>query len=166
MLGKKGNGANQFTYAKKHGLPMPTPWNKGTINFKGHPHTEETKEKLSKIAFERGLGGHTSKKKIFFQKKSGEVIYLQSSYEIRFAEILERLDITWVRPSPLHWICAEGKPHRYYPDFKVGEVYIDTKNSYLAVKDLPKIELVRSQNQVDIRIVTEENITEEYILAL
>lgn len=117
-------------------------------------------------AEERGLGGHTSKKQLYFKKKTGEVVYLQSSYEIRFAEILEELDIAWERPSPFIWVDKDGISHRYYPDFKIGSVYVDTKNDYLAVKDLDKITRVKDQNQIDLRIVTEKFINAEYIAEL
>lgn len=128
--------------------------------------SEETKRKLSKIAKQNQFGGHTSKRKLYFQKKNGEVVYLQSSYEIKFAELLEELHIEWSRPEPLMWIDELGIDHRYYPDFKIGNIYVDTKNDYLAVEDLPKIIAVREQNDVDIRIVTLNQITKEFITSL
>lgn len=124
---------------------------------------KKRRQHLSTVAKERGLGGHTSKQKIYFRRNNGTVVYLQSSYELHFAEILENLGIDWERPAPLMWVDDDGGTHRYYADFKVGEVYIDTKNDYLAVKDLPKIEKVRQQNAVDVRIVTRDLITEDYI---
>lgn len=130
----------------------------------GHP--EEFKIMMRAKAEERGLGGHTSKKQLYFKKKTGEVVYLQSSYEIRFAEILEELGIAWERPSPFIWVDKDGISHRYYPDFKIGSVYVDTKNDYLAVKDLDKITRVKDQNQIDLRIVTEKFINAEYIAEL
>ena len=132
----------------------------------GRKHTPETKDKLSKVAYQRGLGGHTSKKKLYFQKRDGSVVYLQSSYESRFATILEQLGVLWERPEPLLWVDDFGKKHRYYPDFLVEGVYVDTKNPYLIKKDSRKIELVRNQNQVHLEVVGEENITEEHVLAL
>lgn len=74
--------------------------------------------------------------------------------------------IDWSRPPPLTWIDECGIIHRYYPDFKVGEIYIDTKNDYLAVKDFPKIERVRTQNNIDLRIVTEDMINKDFIATL
>lgn len=136
-------------------------WGRGRT---GHP--EEFKIMMRNKAHERKLGGHTSKKQLYFKKKTGEVVYLQSSYEIRFAEILEKLDVFWERPAPINWVDENRIMHRYYPDFKIGNVYIDTKNDYLAIKDLDKITRVKNQNQIDLRIVTEEFITPEYILSL
>lgn len=98
--------------------------------------------------------------------KDGTEVYLQSSYEILFATLLDEMNIEWSRPEPLEYIGDDGKHHRYYPDFKISSVYVDTKNDYLAVKDLPKIDAVRTQCNVDIRIVTKENLNKEYIATL
>jgi len=76
------------------------------------------------------------------------------------------LNIAWSRPDPLKWIDSSGIEHRYYPDFKVGSIYIDTKNAYLAEKDAEKISKVKKQNQIDLRIVLLEDITEKYIGSL
>lgn len=132
----------------------------------GRKHSLETKKKLSKIAKENNFGGHTSKKRLFFKKRNGDIVYLQSSYEIRFAQILEDLSIEWCRPDPLKWIDDNGDDHKYYPDFKIGNIYIDTKNDYLAIKDKPKIDKVKEQNNVDVRIVTNNYINIEYIGSL
>lgn len=128
--------------------------------------SEETRKKMSVTAKKRNFGGHTSKRRIFFEKKNGDVIYLQSSFEIRFAQILEELNISWERPDPLVWIDSNGIDHKYYPDFKIGDIYIDTKNDYLAIADLSKIEAVRNQNKIDLRIVTESLINKDYIGSL
>lgn len=129
---------------------------------KGIPlHSEEFKKKQSIIAKQRGLGGHTSKRRIWYR----DDIYLQSSFEIRLAKILDDLGIEWSRPDPFLYVTETGE-HRYYPDFKVGNIYLDTKNEYLAIKDSIKIETVRQQTGADIRIVREHEITKEYVLAL
>jgi hypothetical protein len=132
----------------------------------GIKHNDASRKNLSEHAKRRELGGHTSKIKLHYEMKNGSVVYLQSSYEILFARILDRLNIEWTRPKPLKWIDELGKDHRYYPDFLVGNIYIDTKNDFLAIKDKKKIDTVKLQNSVDIRIVTKNLITEEYILAL
>lgn len=132
----------------------------------GRVHSEETKKKQSIAAKKNNLGGHTSKKRLNFLKKNGDVVHLQSSYEIEFATLLEELGIDWERPAPLIWYDDDGIDHRYYADFKVGDIYIDTKNDYLAIKDKSKIDKVILHNNVDVRIVTKEFINKEYILNL
>ena len=133
---------------------------------KGRIVTQERRDKLREYAISRNLGGHTSKRKLYFEKRNGEIVYLQSSYEIDFARLLEELDVEWCRPEPLIWVDSDGMKHRYYPDFKINDIYIDTKNDYLAVQDLPKITAVKEQNNVDVRIVTKDYITREYIQSL
>ena len=136
----------------------------------GQPLTLEGQQRrnkrLSEVATARGLGGHTSKHKLLYTKPDGTEVFLQSSYEIDFANILDKLGIEWTRPSPLNWVDESGCAHRYYPDFLVNNVYIDTKNDYLAVVDLPKINAVREQCGVDIRIVTKSSITIQYVQSL
>lgn len=132
----------------------------------GRSRTNETKLKLSEAAKRRGFGGHTSKRKINYTKPDGSMVYLQSSYESRFATILDELGVHWERPSPFIWVDAQGATHRYYPDFKVGDLYIDTKNSYLVVRDKDKIERVRSQNNIDLRVVTEDQINRDFIASV
>lgn len=125
---------------------------------------EETRKKLSVSAIKHNLGGNTSKIKLRFKKKNGTEVWLQSSYEIKFANILENLNLEWERPKPFEWIDNNNKKHRYYPDFKVGNSYFDTKNDYLAEKDKDKIQKVNEQNNIQVLIVTKENINEEFIL--
>jgi hypothetical protein len=128
--------------------------------------TDAMKTRMSEIAKQRQFGGHTSKRKLHFAKKDGSIVYLQSGFEIRFAELLETNNIEWTRPDPLIWTDGVGKDHRYYPDFKVGNIYIDTKNDYLVVKDADKIRKVIEQNNIDLRVVTEQQITQDYVIAL
>lgn len=135
-------------------------------SLKGKKKNDQFKKLMSDIAKNRGLGGNTSKKKLNFEKKDGTIIYLQSSYEIEFATILEELNIEWSKPTPFKWIDSNGEEHKYYADFKIGNVYIDTKNDYLAIADLPKIIAVREQNNIDIRIVTKNMINKEFIGSL
>lgn len=161
---------NQYTKAKELGLPQPTITENGRKRLseaaKNRKWSLESREKLSRVAKERGLGGHTSKRKLHYVRKDGTEVFLQSSYEVKFATILDSLSIDWERPDPLNWLDSEGIYHRYYPDFKVGDIYVDTKNDYLAIVDRPKIEAVRIQNNVDLRIVTEKEITFKFIAGL
>lgn len=164
----------------QNGRKGKDPWNKGLTKddhlniarpqfvgkrwgraLTGHPL--EFKQKMRELAIKNELGGHTSKKTIWFKKKTGETVYLQSSYEVKFANILEELDIDWERPSYLMWTDSNGIDHRYYPDFKIGEKYFDTKNDYLAIKDADKIERVSKQNNVIVEVITYDKITKAYI---
>lgn len=121
----------------------------------GKKANEETKRKLSIKAKERNLGGHTSKLKLYYKKKNNEVVYLQSSYELKVAETLEQNNINWIRPKPLKWEDSKQIEHNYYADFYLTSynVYLDTKNDYLLVKDEEKINTVRKQNNVKLLVL-------------
>lgn len=127
---------------------------------------EETRKKLSELAKKNEFGGHTSKKTLLFKKANGEEVFLQSSYEIRFAQILEEMKIDWERPKPFIWTDLYGKTHRYYPDFKIGDKYFDTKNDYLAVVDSEKLDAVRLQNGINLVVITENQINRDFIAGL
>lgn len=128
---------------------------------RGHSQSTATRKLLSNIAKEMKLGGHTSKKQIWYKG-----IFLQSSYELRMAQLLDELGIQWSRPEPFEWLDFNNESHRYYPDFKVGDIFLDTKNSYLAKIDKPKINTVMKQNNIRIEIIEDHQINEAYLNSL
>lgn len=159
-------GHNQYTKARELGLPDPIcseeTRKKLSEKSKGRKHTEEEKKHLSDLAKKQGFGGwHTSHS---FDYKG---ITLDSSYEVKFAEDLDRNKIKWSRPKPLLY-KLNGEEHRYYPDFYLDDfdVYVDTKNDYLinhvnpkyGITDVEKIHLVEQQNSVKIYILDKDNL--------
>lgn len=128
--------------------------------------SESTRKKQSDNAVARGLGGHTSKRKIWYTQPDGTVVFLQSGYEVLMAKLLDEMGIGWVRPEPVWWCDSEGNRHRYYPDFQVGDVYFDTKNDYLIQKDAEKIRLVIEQTGIRLHVLGLSSITKETIASL
>ena len=122
--------------------------------------SEAHKLKLSILAKARNFGGHTSKVKLYFKKKDGTEIYLQSSYEIKYATFLEESNVSWIRPGPLNWIDDSGNSHKYYGDFYLQDfdVYVDTKNDFLIKKDAEKIKRVIEQNNVDLKVLSSKEL--------
>ena len=170
QINKCGNGGeNQYTKAKRLGLDVPIVSIETRLKMSnsasGKKQLKKTKEKLSEIAKQNCLGGHTSKKSMYYKKKDGTILYLHSSYEVKFAELLDELNIDWERPPPFKWIDLKGISHRYYPDFKIGNKYFDTKKEYLAVKDAPKIKMVAEQNNINLQIVRIHQITKDFIIS-
>jgi hypothetical protein len=176
ILHLKIRKANKGAIKNKNKIP----WNKGKTKnddhrvliysekisnkLKGkptHKQTEKTKQKLRESAKKNNLGGHTSKFKLFFEKNDGNIVYLQSSYEIQVAKELEINNIKWVRPTPLNWIDDKNENHKYYPDFYLidYDIYLDPKNYYLQKKDAQKIKLVEEQNNIKIFILSENELT-------
>lgn len=133
------------------------------IVCKGHPHSEETKKYLSECAKKRKLGGWYSSKRIEYNG-----IMLQSTYELEFAKDLDKNNISWIRPD-FFLYKLNGKDHRYYPDFYIESlnVYVDPKNDFLinnvnkrlGISDKEKINLVEKQNNIQIIILTKDELT-------
>ena len=137
------------------------------LTFKGKHHTEESKEKIRKAAIKNNLGGNTSRLNIPYETLSGNIIFLQSSYELIVAKDLDVNGIEWNRPKPLLWIDRSGITRRYYPDFYLPalNVFLDPKNDYLIEVDRDKIQRVSNQNNVRILVLDKNNLNYNCILA-
>ena len=152
-----------------------TAWNKGLIGdsrcarkgIVGHPHSNETKALLSALAKERGFGGYRENagksKKYKVLDSFGNQATLQSSYELKCSEILNDLNIKWLRPKALKYNGRNYFADFYLPDF---DIYLDPKNNYKAKLDAEKIQLVQDQNNVRVYILLKDQLTPEYLKCL
>lgn len=128
-----------------------------------------TYKQRSEKAKEQGFGGYREKagrsKKFLVTDSFGRMLYVQSSYEYKCAEILDELNILWKRPKALKYIL-KNREKNYYPDFYLTEydIYLDPKNDFLITKDEEKIKQVEKQNNVRILILSENQLNKEYIL--
>lgn len=124
------------------------------------------KEALSRNAKNNKLGGNKNNKAYgwYISPYAGRV-WLESSYEYRVANELDQLQIEWIRPKGVKYI-ANNKSRFYFPDFYIPSlnVYLDPKNDYLITKDIIKISMVESQNNIRIIILTEKDLTYDRIL--
>ena len=95
----------------------------------------------------------------------GNKAWLQSSYELKCADILNDLGIKWIRPKFLKYTDDAGKVRKYFPDFFLldYDLYLDPKNDYLALKDKHKIELVKENNNVEVIIITNNQLNKEFM---
>ncbi len=95
--------------------------------------------------------------KWYFCKEMDKLVYLDSTWEIEYAEFLDSKNIKWIRPNYFDWIDSTNKRRKYYPDFYLIDTneYIDIKNDYLI--SLPetqeKINTVRSMHDINLQIV-------------
>lgn len=152
---------------------------KGGNQFTTNPDyvvSEETRSKLSKLNIGRILtADHIQKIKVScslngqvekawrgrvtenYVTKLGEIVYLQSSYEVAIAKSLDENNIVWTRPSYFHWMTNDGFQKRYYPDFYLPDydVYLDPKNEYLQQVDAEKIRQVQLQNNIKVLVLSE-----------
>lgn len=98
----------------------------------------------------------------------GESFVAESSFEVRLSNILNELQIKWVRPSCFWYSDKNGKRRRYYPDFYLPDhdLYLDPKNSHLIKTDIDKIHRTSMENNIKIVILGEKFITRDTIVML
>jgi hypothetical protein len=166
MNKRKGQGTNQHTKSKLLGLPKPI-YDRSNLPLSGC--CAASKEQLSIWAKEGKTGGYKENagrsKKFRVNDSFGKQVVLQSSYELRCSEILNSLDIDWIRPKHLKW---DNGSKKYFADFYLPkyDIYLDPKNNYKAKVDKDKIESVIKENSVRVYIISEKQLTEEYITTL
>ena len=128
---------------------------------KHHTPTEEEKNHLSILACQR-LQKHSKYSKNIEYKPG---IILESSYEVRVAEILDRLDIKWEKVRRGYVWNDQGKTRRYIPDFFLPgyDLFLDPKNDYLIKKDKTKIDSAMELNGIRVIVLSDKEITESFI---
>lgn len=127
MTGKKG--LNQYSYAKKHGLPKPE-LSEETRKFlsekaSNYRHTDETKKKISAKLSVNNKGGRCKWYEVSGQK-------VQGTWERNIALKLNELNIKWLKlktnKDTLQYEL-DDKIRSYTPDF-----YLEYCNTFLEVK--------------------------------
>jgi hypothetical protein len=159
MTGKKGS--NQYVKAKEQGLEKPV---YDTSSWKIGGCCAWSTEQRSENAKKHGFGGYRENagksKKYRVIDSFGKETTLQSSYELRCSQILNSLEIKWLRPTSLKY---DGR--NYFADFYLPDldIWLDPKNDYKAKQDEEKIRKVIEQNGVRLFVILEHQLTEEYI---
>lgn len=104
----------------------------------------------------KNCGGARRSKRFIIKNILNEEFILDSSYELKFASILNKKNIVWTRPEHFKYVDMDGKKRRYHPDFFIPSLnkYFDTKNDYLMKKDEIKIKLVSTQNLIEIEMLS------------
>jgi hypothetical protein len=104
-------------------------------------HTQETKDKLSKIAVDRKLGGYVQGsgrgKKTWYESKIAGNVFLDSSYELRYAKYLDNNNIPWIKNNKkFPYYDENNRLRNYIPDFYLLETedYIEIKG-YKTIRD-------------------------------
>ena len=133
-------------------------WNKG----KRSKPDNRNPEYIGKIGGYRANAGKSKKFKV--KDSFGNLVTLQSSYELQCSEILNELGIQWIRPKHLKY----DNGRKYFPDFYLIEhdIFLDPKNDYLAKMDYEKIEKVKCENKVRVFILTKDKLNSNYIKTL
>jgi hypothetical protein len=162
---QKNSKENQYTKAKRLGLPAPE---YDTTHRKRAGCIVATSEQKSKWAREAKTGGYKENagrsKKFRVSDSFGNDVVLQSSYELLCSEILNEMNIKWIRPKHLKY----DDDKKYFADFYLVDydIYLDPKNDYKAKLDKEKIQKVIDANNVKIFILAKNDITKEFIKLL
>ncbi len=161
MLGK--TGSNQFIFAKKHGLKMPTVGNKGKPgSFLGKLHTDESKRKISEKLSVNNKGGRTKWYEVSGQK-------VQGTWERNIALKFDEIGIIWIKLKTnkdiLKYIM-NNKVKSYTPDFYLPQfdIYLEIKGFWWG-QDKEKMKIV-IETHTDKEIFIIEKLEYEQILLL
>lgn len=106
-----------------------------------------SKECNTKSIFKNRSYQNGSRKTIKYINVLNKIVYLESSWELKIAILLDNLKIIWERPKPLKWFDEHLKEHLYYSDFYLPDynIYLDPKNEYCIKKDKYKIEYFKNK---------------------
>lgn len=143
---------------------------------KKHPHSEETKRKISEANKGRLMGSknpmfgkvlyNTGRCKWYtYTSRIAGKVRLQGSYELRFAKVLDKLEFDWKRPVGEYFLYDNGA-HAYTPDFRIFDTrkrsywYVDTKG-WFSEMEQSKIRKVREENDIVLLIVN-KNLLEQF----
>lgn len=142
----------------------------GKIIIKGCCTKEYNQSDAGRASSSRGGGFRENagrSKKFKVTDSFGNILSLQSTYELRCMNILNELNIKWSRPKALKYVQNE-KIKNYFGDFYLNDfdIILDPKNNYKANCDEEKITLVNEQNSIRVYVLLEEQITKEYIRGL
>lgn len=104
------------------------------------------------------------RKTISYQNSSQGKVFLESSWELEIAELLDSLKIKWTRPKPIPWIDEDNKKRLYFPDFYLPKyhVYLDPKNPFCMDQDKVKMEYI---SKIVYIIYGELEIVKNYIIS-
>lgn len=80
----------------------------------------------------------------YFNPCEQREVVLDSSWEVRIADLLIEKNIKWIRPKPMGWVDSTGKERLYFPDFYLPEhaLYLDPKNPRCMEQDREKMAAV------------------------
>ncbi len=132
-------------------------WNRGNRNTPDMRNPEF----MGKRGGYRPNSGRSKKFRVL--DSFGKETVLQSTYELKCSEILNELQINWLRPKALKYDNRNYFADFYLPDY---DIWLDPKNSYKVKQDEEKIAKVIEQNKIKLYILLEEQLTKDYIARL
>jgi len=103
-----------------------------------------------------------SRKPVWYNNPWQGKVLLESSWEVKIADLLTNNNIKWIRPEPISWIDKKGKERQYFSDFYIEDkdIYLDPKNPYCMERDKDKMEKVCKKVSI---IYGDLKIVEDYV---
>ena len=133
---------------------------KGEIKIKGHPHSKETKEKLSKIRskyLDSCQAGFQDVKWYKIKNINDDEYVVRGTWQLNVAKKLNELNILWIKNKRLSYLLQDIK-RNYNPDFYLPNIneYIQVKG-YFSSKDKNKMNsIVQQYPKIKIRFILEQ----------
>ena len=122
---------------KKHNDKYRTNQKLGLHKTSGHPHTEETKRKLSISAKKHHLGGYHLNGHRKSIKGWYKNFHCDSTYELVYLIYCLDHNINIKKCDKVYKYFYEGKYHKYYPDFIINnDTIIELKGYHNELVDL------------------------------
>lgn len=156
---------NQFEIAKENGdtfLISDETRKKIGLKHKGKKISKEAREKISlsrcKYLEEVGNGGFNNIKWYDVANINNDNFIVRGKWELEIANILNDENIVWIRRIYISYV-KNGLNKTYTPDFYLPEYnyYLEVKG-YFSQIDKEKIDLVISQNNLNLKLIFEKDL--------
>lgn len=117
-----------------------------TIIHRGKTPVRKTCSRECQIHASVGNRTYTNGRRlnIYYTTKQGDIVLLESRWELKIAETLDKLDIRWIRPKPISY-TLNNVSRLYYPDFYLPDykLYLDPKNPTCVNQSIDKMDIVQ-----------------------
>jgi len=163
---RKKNGGNNRNYCKLYSKICKICKNEFLVGYR-RKQVKTCCKKCATIASVkiRAYPNGRIKRTWFFNPYENKKVLLESSWEVKIANLLIKKDIEWIRPAPIEWTDNNNVEHLYFPDFYLTDynAYLDPKNPYCMKKDKEKMEKVSTKIKV---IFGDIELVKKFILSL
>lgn len=111
------------------------------------------------------LNGNHNRHSGWYDSPIAGRVYLESSWELKLAKLLDAESIPWLRPSFLQYNDGANK---YFPDFFISNhnIYIDPKNPYKLKSDMVKLTSVVEAHNINLLIITNPSLISEQLIPM
>ena len=123
-----------------------------TFHWTGKFHTKQTKQKMSNSANQRANRGWSHCKYFeVFNPTTNEIVKVQGTWQLKYAEYLNQNNISWIRSRKVNLkyrLHQDDYLHTYYPDFYLpdSDQYIEIKGRYQQEHKIKMKKVIQQNN--------------------